>query len=276
MDPEQQTTDSTAQISVEPQPAAPPQLPVFHMVGILVLAATLTVIVRRIGKIQTANKFRRWLPILYVSIWGVAGMFITLTYASALPDYWVVVVGLFVVATLLASVGWMRSVTAGLALAMEGRLKIGDAIRLQHIEGEIYAFGLRSVRVRSVDGTIHEVPNEKFMSESVANLSGDGGDSACEITLKVPPLIEPNRALVIARNAAILTPLASPQHQPEVFLNTSDETDESFEVHVRGYAFDPSYQDHYRSDVVARFHDDFRREKSGTKTSASGLVLVEE
>ena len=245
--------------------------------GIVLIAVIVTYFLRRLGRIQTATKLRRWMPILYVSVWGAASVLIAFTYATALPDYWIVVVGLFVATVLLASVGWLRSVAAGLALALESRLHIGDSIRLDKIEGEIHAFGLRSVRVRSVDGTIHEVPNEKFMSESVANLSGDGGDSACEITIKVPPLIEPNRALLIARNAAILTPLASPQHQPEVFLNTSDETDESFEIHVRGYAFDPSYQDHYRSDVVARFHDDFRREKGGgTKLSASGLVLVDE
>ena len=142
---------------------------------------------------------------------------------------------------------------SGVALAIEGRINEGDAVKVDNIEGEIVAFGLRSIRVRAVDGTLHEIPNVKFVTESVANISGEGGDSACEITLAVPDDLEPARALAIAREVAILTPLASPRHEPEVFLRPPAAPNQPYKVLIRGYAFDQTYQEHFRSDVVARY-----------------------
>ena len=251
------------------------------LIVLVVLVATVTsLMLGRMNKLRASSRVRRWIPLLHVSVWTGAVVAMMFVYAAKLPDYWLVVLGIFVFLAGLASVGWLRSVAAGITLAIEGRLRGGDNIRIGTIDGEIVAFGLRAVRVRAVDGTLHEIPNEMFMTQPVATVSGDGGDSACEITMKIPPTVEPNRAIEIARNAAILTPWASPRHRPEVFLRATDERDETFEITIRGFAFDPTHQDHYRSDVIARFHDDFRRERArqsdAPRPMPTGLVLTED
>jgi small-conductance mechanosensitive channel len=253
----------------------------YLLVSLVVGASVLSFVLRRIGQMRASTRVRRWIPLLHVATWLsalVAAMFV---YAAKLPDYWLGILGLFIFLVGLASVGWMRSVAAGITLAAEGRIRVGDSIKIASVDGEVVSFGLRSVRVRAVDGALHEIPNEMFMIAPVATVSGDGGDSACEITMKIPPTVEPNRAIEIARNAAILTPWASPRHRPEVFLRATDERDETFEITIRGFAFDPTHQDHYRSDVIARFHDDFRRERtrragSARNVTTSGLVLSED
>ncbi len=246
------------------------------VLGIFAIALIMTFVARRLGRAASATTFRRWLPVTYGAIWGTTVISVTFVYAKGLPTTWLLLLWLAFIFLFFISVGGLRSVMSGIAMTLEQRLDVGDSIRINDVEGEIIGFGMRSVRVRSVDGTIHEIPNDKFVTESVANLSGDGGDSACEITLRVPRSIEPDAALSAARTIAVLTPLASPRHTPDVFLNTIGKHDESFVVHVRGYAFDPSYQDHYRSDVVARLQAEFRRlAKPDDKAAANELVLDE-
>lgn len=254
----------------------------YLILAIVLGTLVFSLLLRRLGQIKASTRLRRWIPLLHVTAWCLAAIAAMFAYATQLPDYWFAVIGIFVFLVGLASVGWLRSVAAGITLAAEGRLRVGDNIKIGAIDGEITVFGLRSVRVRAVDGTLHEIPNEMFMTAPVATVSGDGGDSACEITMKIPPTVEPNRAIEIARNAAILTPWASPRHRPEVFLRATDERDETFEITIRGFAFDPTHQDHYRSDVIARFHDDFRRERAkraavvGHVPSSVELVLGED
>lgn len=270
-------------VGAEPSPHALDVTQTFEadlnvVLGIFLIALILTGVARRLGQAAAATTFRRWLPVTYGTIWGVAVISITFVYAKGLSTTWLLLIWLAFIFLFFISVGGLRSVMSGIAMTLEQRLQIGDSIRISDVEGQIIGFGMRSVRVRSVDGTIHEIPNDKFVTEAVANLSGDGGDSACEITVRVPDEIKPEHAVELARRIAILTPLASPRHQPEVFLNTVGELEQKFVVHIRGYAFDQGHQDHYRSDVVARLQEEFHRAADNTfqtAQSASGILLEE-
>lgn len=248
---------STVGMSVDDTPAA--ELTGAHargVIGVVGVAVIVTLLVRRVGRSNLAGDLRRWLPLLYSSVWGIAVLNITLIYARGLSSSWFLAIWLLFVFVGLASVGWLRSVMSGVAITLEGRIKLGDSVRVNDISGEVIEFGVRALRLRAVDGSIHEIPNEKLVTESVTNLSGDGGDSAAELLISIPAGIEPDRALEIARRVAILTPLASPRHRPEVFLESSG-IDGRFELRIRGYAFDAAYQDHFKSDVVSRIQSDF-------------------
>ena len=101
-----------------------------------------------------------------------------------------------------------------------------------------------------MDGTLHDIPNHQLTSNAIANLSGDGGDSACEVEVTVPEALPLPKAMALAVEAAMLSPLASPRHKPEVFLSATGKA--PHQLRVRGYAFDPNFQEHFRSDVVTR------------------------
>lgn len=281
MDPEQKMSLPTPGEAVvaQEEAVADPSTPNFHLDGLIpvVLAAALvSLLLARISRSRAARRLRRWLPLLYTSIWGAAVIFITWIYARGLSSTWFLAIWLLFLLIALASVGWLRSVMSGVALSMEGRIRIGDSIRFGTVEGEVIAFGMRAMRLRGVDGTIHEIPNEKLVTEAVANLSGEGGDSACELTLTVPPSVDPNEALEIARTVAVLTPLASPRHRPEVFLLPRAREDQRYELRVRGYAFDALYQDHYRSDVTSRMQTVFAKLTRGAPSAPSSRILTSE
>lgn len=273
MEPE---TDQTAQMSVAPaEPVAPAKRA--HLEGVFVIvtvAALASLAIRRVGRSRLARNLQRWLGVMYTAVWGAAVLGITLMYVRGLSDNWILATWLLFLGVALASVGWLRSVMSGVAISLEGRLHIGDSVRIGDLSGEVVAFGVRSLRLRAVDGSFHEIPNEKLVTEPVTNLSGEGGDSACELLVPVPDGINADLAVQIARRVAILSPLASPRHRPEVFLE-SQNLDGRVEIRVRGYAFDAAYQDHFRSDVVARLQAAFRQHLQPQSTRLVSDLVTE-
>lgn len=287
MKPEQQTdapqsTDmSTVQQPVEDftVPRAEPGPHLQGVLSVVLFAGLGSLLLRRIARSNSVGNLQRWMPVLHASLWSLAVIIITMIYARGLPSGWFLGIWLLFLVMAFASVGWLRSVLAGVALSIEGRIRIGDSIRLGETSGEVLAFGVRSVRIRGADGALHEIPNEKLVTESVANLTGERGDSPCELSVSVPDSIDAADALEIARSVAVLSPLASPRHRPEVFL-LSRSGDEQHWIQVRGYSFDAQYQDHFRSDVVSRLQAAFAKiageNVPTSKVNASDELLVED
>ena len=222
----------------------------------------------RFGRLRVAERVKRWLPLGYVAILGAAiltsGALIIRTGSLAWLLFSVALLALVV----FLNASWLRSILAGVALTLEHHLEVGDSIRLGALEGDVMHFGLRSTRLRATDGTLHDIPHEHLLNDNVANLSGDGSDSACAITISIPYERAVEEAMARVAQVALLSPLASPRHKPEVFLQGKIERDSPIVLSIRGYAFDPNYQEHYRSDVLRRLSEAFRDE---TSTSPGAL-----
>lgn len=259
MEDEEIQQSAMSQVAEPVNPSTPPAAGVAPqaVIFIVLTAVGISLMLSRLARSSFAGDLRRWLPVLYALLWGATLLSLTAIYARGLDNTAFVAVFIVFVVVALSSVGWLRSVMSGVAISLEGRIRIGDTIRIDQTSGEVVGFGVRSLRLRAVDGSIHEIPNEKIVTESVTNLSGTGGDTATELMIPVPPEINPETAVQIARSVAILTPLASPRHQPEVFLEAGGPHGRQFEIRVRGFAFDAAYQDHFRSDVVARIQHEF-------------------
>lgn len=235
---------------VEPISPVPQRVHGEAVVAVVLVALFVSLLVRRVARANLAPHLRRWLPVAFTSVWGVAVIAITVIYARGLPGSWWLVIWLLFIVLAVASIGWLRNALAGIALSLEGRIALGDSVRVDDLTGEVIGFGVRATRLRAVDGAVHEIPNERLVTQPVTNLSGEGGDSATELVLAVPSHVDVDAALELARRIAILSPLASPRHRPEVFLEAR--SNGKFDVRIRGFAFDAAFQDHFRSDVVAR------------------------
>ncbi|EYF03017.1 mechanosensitive ion channel family protein [Chondromyces apiculatus] len=61
------------------------------------------------------------------------------------------------------------SILAGLTLIVDRPFQVGDRVHFEDYEGEITAIGLRSVRLRTEDNLLVTIPNNKFLTESVAS-----------------------------------------------------------------------------------------------------------
>lgn len=224
---------------------------------LVLLALLFSRLLSRIGQLDGAHKVRRWLPLAYTLVWGgllVAMAWTLATYGLGLRLGLVLV---FLAMVVLATLGWLRSISAGIILGWEGRIREGQVIRVDQIQGEVISQGMRSLRLRDMDGVIHDIPYDRLVSNTFATYSPQG-EVVCELIYLLPssPVLE--KDLETIREIALLTPLASPRHNPEVFLLDERRSDGKLPVQIRGYAFSADQRDHYRSDVLARLNQAFK------------------
>lgn len=210
----------------------------------------------RLSELEVLARFRPYVLAGLLAAWGFAAVEAVFAISHALTSSWVSV-GLFVLGALtITNLSWMRHVMAGLVLAFEGHLEVGDTLSLNGLDGEIDSFGLRAVRVQGSDGRYYDIPNQRLVDETLADLA-ERGDSMCELDIAVPAEVSVDRARKIARQAAAFSPYASPNHSPEIFIEAEDELRGETRLRVCGYAYHASRRNAYRSDVVERVLEGF-------------------
>lgn len=74
---------------------------------------------------------------------------------------------------------------SGLIILFERPIKVGDRVEVDKVFGEVTAIGARSTRIKTNDNFSIIVPNSKFISENVTNLSLYGNIVRFRIPVKV-------------------------------------------------------------------------------------------
>lgn len=76
--------------------------------------------------------------------------------------------GIVGIAIGLGAQGFMNDIITGIFIILEQQMDVGDYIRFNNllIEGTVVSVGIRSVQIRSNDGTIHFVPNRNITTIS--------------------------------------------------------------------------------------------------------------
>jgi hypothetical protein len=208
----------------------------------------------RLSRVRLFSRFRPYALLGLLLFWGLALTETVFVVSYFLTASW------FILSLVLLSIAtatnyqWLRNLMAGVAVAFEDRMDYGDAIRVGPYEGTVQEFGLRAVEIRGNDGRRHEIPNFKLVDESVSNLAR-GGDSISEVTLPIPEGISVEEARAAGREAALVSPFASPHREPEIYIEANEAADTAPTLHVRGYAFDGAHQERYESDVTTRLFE---------------------
>jgi small-conductance mechanosensitive channel len=157
-----------------------------------------------------------------------------------------------------ASQDIIRNVLSGVVLAVDRDFQVGDVIRLGEHEGEVRSIGIRHVELLTSAGHVVDVPNVHFLTLPTSNITPDTSDAQVNINLALPSSAHVQKAKDLAYRAAAVTRFASPHRPPEVFVDVSL-VDQSAELMIRGFVFDPAYEAHYRSDVVLMIQRELAR-----------------
>lgn len=72
----------------------------------------------------------------------------------------------------LAAQGIFRDLFAALSILFDGPFRVGDMIKFGDAQGRVEAIGLKSTRIRSLDGEQIIVSNDKLLGMEVRNLAG--------------------------------------------------------------------------------------------------------
>ncbi len=225
--------------------------PRWAVVAILfAVAAALGLLSVRAGGAPTLRGTQRWFHAASVISWTLGAWLagLRLLEAPTLGETAARAVVLLVV--IIVALPILHDLFAGLAVAVEGRHRIGDDVRIDGHEGRILGFGLRSVVLRDHDGTETTIPYRRFAAYEVVRLNLARRDAPCQFDVAVPSGFDLESGTRRLLEAALLSPYAAPNRRPEVFVVADARG--GMRLCVRAYVFDRVHEERYRGDVLAR------------------------
>ncbi|MEZ4317407.1 MAG: mechanosensitive ion channel [Myxococcota bacterium] len=172
--------------------------------------------------------------------------------------------------TVAVAIGWAMkdlaaSLMAGLILLIDEPFQVGDRIQFDGYYGEVTEIGLRSVRLATLDDNAVTVPNNKFLTDSVASANAGALDAMVVIPFFIGAAEDFQRARRIVAEATATSRYVYLM-KPVVTLVTDEFKGERFVtvITVKAYVFDIRYEKAFVTDVTERVKLSFR--KLGVRT----------
>ena len=152
------------------------------------------------------------------------------------------------------------SLMAGLILIIDEPFQVGDRIAFDGYYGEVTEIGLRSVRLATLDDNAVTVPNNKFLTDSVASANAGALDAMVVVPFYIGAAEDFQRARRIVAEATATSRYVYLK-KPVVTLVTDEFLGERFVtvIKVKAYVFDIRYEKAFVTDVTERVKLSFRR-----------------
>ncbi len=154
----------------------------------------------------------------------------------------------------LAAAGPARDVLFGVANALNGRVERGALVEVDGVRGEVVRVGLRTLTVRSLDGTLVELPHGRAAGGELRRVLTEDGGYPVSLRLEAPQGTDARAALEAAREAAVLAPHAHLGSRPRVTLHGTA----AVVVEVEAVAASPEAESDFRSEVALAFREALR------------------
>ena len=153
----------------------------------------------------------------------------------------------------------VASVIAGLIVLMDRPFQVGDRVTFDGFYGEIRHIGLRSTTLVTLDDTQVTIPNQRFLTDSVA--SGNAG--AIEMMIQIDFLIGADqdvpKAKRIVSEALTSSRYIHLKHPWSVLVNSV--TQDGYlgvRLRAKAYVLDVKFEKAFESDVTERVLEGFR------------------
>jgi small-conductance mechanosensitive channel len=161
-------------------------------------------------------------------------------------------------------------IVGGFVIIVEKPFQIGDKITFGGYYGEVTDIGLRSTRIITSDESLVSVPNFNVFSQSVS--SSNAGEMAMLVVtdLYIDGRCDAEKALAVAREAAITSKYAALGKSYPVSVRLNDFP---FYRQVRVKAFVSDIRNEFllKSDITRRAWDEMRRQ--GIRPPVPGMIV---
>lgn len=234
----------------------------------LIAATFFSYLINYIARYPALKQFSRRKFLYQTMIWLVTITFLISTLIQVAVGPFLYVLLFLILIIILLNIGLLNNLFAGLLLALENRLQVGQYIAINEISGIVESFQLTFVRVKTLNQTICEIPNTTFFNKILFNQDQKTHGAVCEITLAIPLNLPINQAKDLAYQAASLNAFACPYNKAEVFLLPNNSLiSEPPKILIRGYAFDPTYKEHFASELIGRLYETFQKNSQAKRSS---------
>jgi len=124
----------------------------------------------------------------------------------------------------------VNNFVAGLILAFERPIQVGDTIEVNTLLGRVTRIGIRASTLRTYDGSEVIVPNSEFISGQVVNWTLSDVTKRQHVPFGVAYGTDPERVIELVTEVANTNPLVIPEPQPFVIFNGFGDSSLDFEL----------------------------------------------
>jgi small-conductance mechanosensitive channel len=197
--------------------------------------------------IQQISSFTRFMIYLFGGIGAIAAVL------SLRREVLIALGGTAAVSIGFALKDFIASIVAGVIILVDRPFQVGDRVSFDGYYGEIRHIGLRSVRLVTLDDTQITIPNNKFLTDSVA--SGNAGD--VQMMIQIDFYVGLNQDIARAKQI-VAEALTSSRYialdRPWKVLVSSvvEQSYIAVRVRAKAYVIDVRFEKDFESDVCER------------------------
>jgi small-conductance mechanosensitive channel len=183
----------------------------------------------------------------------IGGLGAALTVLEITPEVMLALGGTAAVSVGFALKDFVSSIVAGLIILVDRPFQVGDRVTFDGWYGEIRHIGLRSVKLVTLDDTQVTIPNNKFLTDSVA--SGNAG--AVEMMVQMDFYIGLDQDLARAKSV-VTEALTSSRYFSTArpwAVNVSQVLEDSYlalRLRAKAYVLDVRFEKAFETDVTER------------------------
>jgi small-conductance mechanosensitive channel len=202
--------------------------------------------------INQAGSFARFAILL------IGGLAAALTVLKITPEVLLALGGTIAVSVGFALKDFVSSIVAGLIILVDRPFQVGDRVSFDGWYGEITHIGLRSVKLMTLDDTQVTIPNNKFLTDTVA--SGNAG--SVEMMVQMDFFIGLDQDLAAAKGVvaeALTSSRFFSTARPWAVTVSQVLQDSYFALRLRGkaYVLDVRFEKAFETDVTERVVEGF-------------------
>jgi small-conductance mechanosensitive channel len=202
--------------------------------------------------INQAGSFARFAILL------IGGLAAALTVLKITPEVLLALGGTIAVSVGFALKDFVSSIVAGLIILVDRPFQVGDRVSFDGWYGEITHIGLRSVKLMTLDDTQVTIPNNKFLTDTVA--SGNAG--SVEMMVQMDFYIGLDQDLAAAKSIvteALTSSRFFSTARPWAVTVSQVLQDSYFALRLRGkaYVLDVRFEKAFETDVTERIIEGF-------------------
>ena len=156
----------------------------------------------------------------------------------------------------------LASVIAGIILLFDRPFQVGDRIAFDGHYGEVKEIGLRSVRLVTLDDNLVSIPNNKFLTDSVASANAGELNQMVVLTFYIGCDEDFAEAKEIVRDAAVSSRYVFLDKPVNVYLREGPvpglAIHFALELTLKAYVFDGRFETAFATDVTERVKRAFK------------------
>jgi len=204
--------------------------------------------------INQAGSFARF------GVFLLGGLAAALTVLKVTPEVLIAVGGTLAVAVGFALKDFVSSIVAGLIILVDRPFQVGDRVSFDGWYGEVTHIGLRSVKLMTLDDTQVTIPNNKFLTDSVASANA----GSVEMMVQMDFHIGVDQDLAAAKNIvteALTSSRFFSTDRPWAVTVSQVFQDNYFTLRLRAkaYVLDVRFEKAYETDVTERVVEGFAK-----------------